>query len=431
MNSWLASANEAKCDFPLHNLPYGAYRARGGASHLCVAIGDCVLDLHGAAATGALGGVPEETVAACQAPVLNRLMALGPEAGAKLRARLQAMLADRAPEAEQRRVGPLLHPQAEAEMLLALEIGDYTDFYASREHAFNVGSLFRPANPLLPNYAYLPVGYHGRSSSVGVSPQEVRRPMGQRPAATPEGAPPTFGPSRQLDYELEVGFVIGQGNRLGEPIRLQDAERHVFGLCLLNDWSARDIQRWEYQPLGPFLGKNFATTLSPWVIPLAALAPFRGPGRAREAGDPALLPYLDAALDRSHGGFQVRLTADLISERMREHGMPALRVCESNLGDLYWTMAQMVTHHASNGCNLRPGDLLGSGTVSSAGAGAQGCLLEATQAGRKPLELPSGEPRAFLEDGDEVLLQAYCQNAQGLGLGWGVCKGRVLPALEM
>src|SRR6185437_14977874 len=402
-----------------------------GGAHLCAAIGDSLFDLHQAVGAGVLDELGPDIRDACQAPVLNRLMALGAPAAAALRARLQEFFGEFASEAMQRHLRPCLHPLDGAAMRLAFEIGDYTDFYASRDHAFNVGSLFRPANPLLPNYAYLPVAYHGRSSSIGVSPQTVRRPLGQRPAATPDGVPPSFGACRQLDYELEVGFIIGQWNPPGEPIPLAEAEQHVFGVCLLNDWSARDIQRWEYQPLGPFLGKNFATTLSPWVVPLAALEPFRGPARRRDAADPALLPYLDHAHDRGQGGFQVSLVAELTSELMRQRGLPGLRLCESHLGDLYWTMAQMVTHHASNGCNLRPGDLLGSGTVSGPGPAARGCLLEATQAGRQALALPTGETRTFLEDGDQVILRAYAQNAQGLRLGWGTCAGTIAPAKEL
>ncbi|MGH9393230.1 MAG: fumarylacetoacetase, partial [Terriglobales bacterium] len=389
MASWVASANVAGADFPLRHLPYGAFRAGGGKVHLGTAIGDQILDLHAAADLWAGGpeALPAVLLAACRAPVLNPLLELGTAAASSLRAALLNALADSAPAEQRERLLPLLRPQAQAEMLLPLVVGDYTDFYASRHHAFNVGSLFRPASPLLPNYNYLPVGYHGRSSSLGVSPQLVRRPNGQRPAATPDGVPPDFGPCRQLDFELEVGFIIGAGNRLGDPIALARAESHVFGVCLLNDWSARDLQRWEYQPLGPFLGKNFATTISPWITPLEALAPFRAPASPRTPADPPLLGYLDDPCDRAGGGFNVILQAELVSSAMRAQGLPPQRLCQSNLQDLYWSMAQMVTHHASNGCNLRPGDLLGSGTVSGPAPDARACLLELSSAGRHPVRL--------------------------------------------
>ena len=430
MSCWIASARGAQTDFPLLNLPYGALAAPGGEAHLGVAIGDEILDLRALLALGQLAELPEALRQACAAPTLNALMGLGPVLASRLRRHLTQLLTAAAGAGRETTAGAL-RPQAETELCLPLAVGDYTDFYASRHHARNVGALFRPDHPLLPNYNYVPVGYHGRSSSVGASPAAVRRPNGQRPGPGAGGLPPVFGPSRQLDYEVEVGFLVGQGNRQGEPIPLRGAEKHIFGLCLLNDWSARDIQRWEYQPLGPFLGKNFATTVSPWVVPLEALAPFRLPRAERPAADPAPLGYLDCAEDRAAGGLDLTVEAWISSRAMREQGLEPRRLSRSNMRDLYWTMGQMLTHHASNGCNLRPGDLLGTGTLSGAEPEARGCLLELTQGGQQPLLLPSGESRVYLEDGDEVTLRGWCERA-GVGrLGWGECRGGILPALQM
>ncbi|HUX67043.1 MAG TPA: fumarylacetoacetase [Terriglobales bacterium] len=428
MSCWIASARSAETDFPLHNLPYGALAAAGGEVHLGVAIGEEILDLRALRERGGLDPLPEAVRQACGAPLLNPLLELGPEAASRLRRHLTGLLSG---EAGREATAGALRPQAGAELRLPMAVGDYTDFYASRHHARNVGAQFRPDHPLLPNYDYVPVGYHGRSSSLVASPAAVRRPNGQRPSPGSTGAPPTFGPSLQLDYEVEVGVVVGQGNRLGEPIPLGAAEGHIFGLCLLNDWSARDLQRWEYQPLGPFLGKNFATSLSPWVVTLEALAPFRLPRPEREAGAPAPLAYLDAPADRAAGGLDMTVEAWLSSRAMREQELEAVRLSRSNLRDLYWTLGQMLTHHASNGCNLRPGDVLGTGTLSGPGPEARGCLLELTQGGKGPLVLPSGEHRGYLEDDDEVTLRGWCERA-GVGrLGWGECRGRILPAPEM
>jgi fumarylacetoacetase len=421
--SWVVAANQADCDFPIENLPYGAFAAAGGV-HLGVAIGDQILDLHAAAEAGIFPALPELLRAACRADVLNPLLALGPPMQARLRAALSACLAANAPDRE--RTAACLRPIAGADLRLAFTIGDYTDFYASIDHARNVGARFRPDNPLLPNYAYVPIGYHGRSSSIGVSPAEVRRPQGQRP---PHGAAttPDFGPSKQLDYEVEIGAVIGRGNPLGEPIPMGSAEDHLFGLCLLNDWSARDIQRWEYQPLGPFLGKNFATTLSPWVVTTAALEPFRVSARSRAAGEPQPLAYLNSPANQKTGGFDVTVETHLSSRAMREHSIEPVQLSLANVKNLYWTLAQLVTHHASNGCNLRPGDLLGSGTLSGPTPSERGCLLELATP-QQPVVLPSGEKRQFLEDGDEVVLRAYCQRPDGARLGWGECRGIILPS---
>jgi fumarylacetoacetase len=318
--------------------------------------------------------------------------------------------------------------QVDVEMVLPAVIGDYTDFYASIFHATNVGSLFRPDNPLLPNYKYIPIGYHGRASSLVTSGAPVRRPSGQTREGTAE---PVFGPAKALDYELEVGFFVSAGNTLGEPILIREAENHLFGICLVNDWSARDIQSWEYQPLGPFLAKSFTTSLSPWVVTMEALAPFRIPAFARATGDPPPLPYLGDPADQESGGLGMQLEVFLSSARMREAGTPPLRVSNSNFRDMYWTMAQMLTHHASNGCNLRPGDLLASGTVSGPEKDARGCLLELTSRGKEPITLPTGEQRKFLEDGDEVTLRGFCQREGFRRIGLGTCSGVVMPAKEI
>ncbi|MGB8775074.1 MAG: fumarylacetoacetase, partial [Terriglobales bacterium] len=317
--------------------------------------------------------------------------------------------------------------QADVDMLLPAFVCDYTDFYASIFHATNVGKLFRTDNPLLPNYKYIPIGYHGRASSLVPSGTHVRRPCGQ----TRDGdAAPKFGPTKALDYELEVGFFVSGANKLGETVPIADAEEHIFGICLVNDWSARDIQAWEYQPLGPFLAKSFATSLSPWVVTMEALAPFRTAAFARAEGDPAPLPYLFDVNDQEHGSLDLSLEVSLLSAKMREAGIAPLVLGRSNFRDMYWTMAQMLTHHASNGCNLRSGDLLASGTVSGADKTARGCLLELTSRGKDPVTLPTGEQRKFLEDGDEVILRGFCERDGFRRIGLGSCRGRILPSTQ-
>ncbi|MGH9476018.1 MAG: fumarylacetoacetase [Terriglobales bacterium] len=427
VRAWLPSANAPGTDFPIANLPYGAFAAIGEV-HLGVAIGDQILDLYAADQSGLLNSLPERLRAAYRQPQLNALMALDPALAQQLRLRLMHLLSTASAE-EQRQVRSVLAPQAGARLHLPVAVGDYTDFYASLNHATNVGLLFRPDSPLMPNYKYVPVGYHGRSSSLDVSPQAVRRPNGQRPGR--DGGPPDFGPCRQLDYELELGIFVGTGNVLGNAIPMTAAEEHIFGFCLLNDWSARDIQRWEYQPLGPFLGKSFATTLSPWVVPLAALASYRVPRAARPSGDPDPLPYLESEQDRSAGGVNVTLEVWLTTAAMRTAGTPPLRLSRSCASDLYWTPAQLLTHHASNGCNLRPGDLFGTGTISGPQAEARGCLLELTRAGREPVTLPGGETRGFLHDGDEVTFHAFCEASGQPRIGFGECRGRIEPALSL
>ncbi|MEI9973207.1 MAG: fumarylacetoacetase [Ignavibacteriota bacterium] len=395
--SWVESANEPGCDFPIQNLPYGTFR-HGNGSHLGVAIGDEVLDL----------------TEALQIASLRSVMAMSKPDRVTLRRRISSILSgDRTASAH-------LLPMAEVELLLPCEIGDYTDFYASLHHATNVGSMFRPDNPLLPNYKWLPVGYHGRASSIVVSGTAVRRPWGQ--TAEHPGGPPSFTPSRRLDYELEVGAFLGPGNPMGEPIAAPQAGDHLFGVCLLNDWSARDVQTWEYQPLGPFLAKNFATSISPWVITMEALEPFRRAPEARPPGDPQPLPHLHTAGDDA---YQIELEVWLQSARMAA----PLRVSRSTFSSLYWTLSQMVAHHSSNGCPLRPGDLIGSGTVSGPMKENRGCLLEMTWRGTEPLPLPTGEIRKFLEDGDEVILRGWCEAPGYRRIGLGECRGKVLPAI--
>ncbi|MBS1852039.1 MAG: fumarylacetoacetase [Acidobacteria bacterium] len=421
--SWVETAN-LPGDFPIQNLPFGVFRPRGStaAPRVGVAIGSFVLDLAGCAKDGLLNATPVPAKA-CEAPTLNALMALGEPHWWVLRNRLHDLLRSDAEAAIRRRVEAHLLPLAQAELLAPAVIGDYTDFYASIHHATNVGSLFRPDNPLLPNYKYVPIGYHGRASSIVVSGTPVRRPCGQR---KPGEQPPQFGESRQLDYELELGFFVGPGNTQGTPVPIASAEAHIFGVCLVNDWSARDIQAWEYQPLGPFLAKSFATSLSPWVVTLDALAPFRTGAYRRAAGDPPPLPYLSHADDEQYGGFDITLEVFLRSQKMREQNLPAARLSQGSFREMYWTLAQMLTHHASNGCNLRPGDLLASGTVSGAAAESRGCLLELTRRGAEPLPLPSGETRSFLEDGDEVVLRGYCEREGFVRIGLGECSGQVI-----
>ncbi|MBP7568893.1 MAG: fumarylacetoacetase [Acidobacteria bacterium] len=422
--SWVESANDPSTDFPLQNLPVGWGQPRdGGPPRVLAAIGDRVLDLAGARDEGWLPGVPAAVLEALDGPRLNALMACTPGGRCALRQALASLLGTR-PPAPARRIEAHLLPAEAVEMLVPASIGDYTDFYASVFHAERVGRLFRPDNPLLPNYKHVPIGYHGRASSIVASPAGVVRPLGQ---TRPEGASaPRFGRSARLDFELEVGLLIGTGNALGERVAVDRAEEHAFGLCLVNDWSARDVQQWEYQPLGPFLAKSFATTVSPWVVTLEALAPFRAPAFARPPGDPVPLAYLQPG--PAPGAFDVTLEARLSSQAMREQGLEPARVTRSRLADLYWTFAQMIAHHTSNGCNLRPGDLLASGTVSGPGDEACGCLLEATLGGRKPLRLPSGEMRRFLEDGDEVVLTGFCKREGFRRIGFGECRGRIQPA---
>ena len=420
--SWVETANVPGADFPVQNLPLGVFRRRGTNDpyHVGVAIGDQILDLHAAARTGALAEAAPPVQVALLDQTLNSLMAQGRVAVRGLRRAVHRLL--RVEGGDPPRPGLLL-PQADAELSVPADIGDYTDFYASIHHATNVGSMFRPDEPLLPNYKWVPIGYHGRASSVVPSGVPIQRPRGQ---IRDDGAvAPVVAPTRALDYECEVAAWVGRGNELGDPIPLERAEEHLFGLGLLNDWSARDIQRWEYQPLGPFLAKNFGTTVSPWIVTLDALEPFRIPASSRPPSDPAPLSYLDSAENQQRGGFAVELTVHLSSEAMRARGLEPIRLSRAALGGMYWTVAQLITHHASNGCNLRPGDLLGTGTISGPEPENRGCLLELTWRGRDPVQLPDGETRRFLEPGDEVTLRGRCEREGFRGIGFGECAGVV------
>lgn len=420
VKSWVESANDPQSDFPLFNLPYGVYRY-AGRTQIGVAIGERILNLRACAEEGLLGKISEYLSDACRSHRLNALMVLGPVSWTSLRHHLISLLAETASSGTRERLEPLLVPMSDVEMHLPAEIGDFTDFYASIHHATRLGRRFRPETPLMPNYKYVPVGYHGRSSSIVVSGTPVRRPSGQIKVPTEAG--PVYEPSRALDFELEMGFLVGAGNPLGQPIGIGHAEEHIFGMCLLNDWSARDIQPWEYQPLGPFLAKSFATTIGPWVVPLEALSHSRVPPVTRPAGDPAPLPYLTAP-SAAHAAFDITLEVYLQSKQMRTLGMEPALISRGNLRDMYWTMAQLVTHQTSNGCNLRPGDLLATGTLSGAEEGSEGCLMEKHKDG-EALRLPSDEPRRFLDDGDTVTFRAYAAR-DGFRIGFGTCTGTIL-----
>ncbi|MGI9076676.1 MAG: fumarylacetoacetase [Gemmatimonadaceae bacterium] len=430
LECWVRSAHDVATDFPIQNLPFGIFRRSESDDEprAGVAIGDQILDVTTWLSEGLFEGAAAEAAARCALPTLNALMALGNEAVSALRRGMVALLrSDGIGYENFKRLGDAcLTPMSGAQLYVPVQIGDYSDFYASLYHANNVGSMFRPDNPLLPNYKYVPIGYHGRASSIVLSGSEIVRPRGQHRDAKSET--PAFGSSRMLDYESELGFYVGRGNALGAPISIERASEHIFGFCLLNDWSARDIQAWEYQPLGPFLAKSFATSVSPWVITTEAIDPFRAPAFVRASGDPAPLEYLNAPADREKGGIQLSLEVWLRSARMREQKLPEFRLSEADFGSMYWTPAQLVAHHASNGCNLRPGDLLGSGTVSGENKTERGCLLELTWRGAEPLMLPTGEQRRFLEDGDEVIMRGYCEREGYVRIGFGDCRGVVLPA---
>ena len=423
LKSWAELAN-GHPDFPIQNLPFGIFSRHGGARRAGVAIGDEIFDLHAALAAGLFDGEARRAAEAASGDTLNALLALGAGARKALRARLSEILAAGSPD--RAAAEPLLHPASDCTLHMPARVGDYTDFYAGIHHATNVGKQFRPDSPLLPNYKYVPIGYHGRASSIGVSGGSVRRPNGQRKPATE--TVPSFGPSRNLDYELEMGIWIGPGNALGEPIAIGEAADHIAGYCLLNDWSARDIQGWEYQPLGPFLAKNFATTISPWIVTPEALAPFRTAQTSRPEGDPDPMPYLLDPADQDAGALAIDLEVLLETPAMREAGLPAHRLALSNARHMYWTAAQLVAHHASGGCNLQPGDLLGTGTISAPEESGFGSLLETTNGGRKPLALPSGETRRFLEDGDTVILRARGVRDGYASIGFGECRATILAA---
>ncbi|MEO7603093.1 MAG: fumarylacetoacetase [Sphingomicrobium sp.] len=424
LKSWVKSAN-SDSDFPIQNLPIGIFSEDKGRRRPGVAIGDFILDLPAIADMGMLEGGWVRDLAQ---PVLNGFFARGHRAQRELRAQLSQILSD---ERFRDDVEPTLIGQSEVRLHVPCLVGDYTDFYVGIHHATNVGKQFRPDQPLLPNYKYVPIGYHGRASSLRASGEDVIRPSGQRKG--PDEDAPSFGPSKRLDYELELGLWIGQGNALGSPIPINEASEHIAGYCLLNDWSARDVQAWEYQPLGPFLAKNFLTSISGWVVSPDALAPFRSAMPARPAGDPAPLDYLDDADDRAAGALPIKLEVTLTTEAMRARGLaPHLLSRGSAAAAMYWSAAQIVTHHSSNGCNLQPGDLIGTGTLSADSPNGLGSLLEISQGGKAPIVLESGETRSFLEDGDEIVLRAWCEepknNGAAVRIGFGECVGRVAPA---
>ncbi len=425
--SWLASANADGGDFPIQNLPFAVFRRAGSTESMRggVAIGDQVVDLGALSEARLLHGLASDAAHACDRPVLNEFFALGRAAWRALRHALFALLKDDAAPAMAEAMRGCLVPQAAVEFALPARIGDYTDFYTSIDHALNVGRLFRPDDSITPNFQWMPIAYHGRVSTIGVSGQTFHRPMGQ---ARAQGASaPTCGPCARLDYELELGIYIGCGNPAGEPIPLERAEEHVFGICLLNDWSARDIQFWEMAPLGPFLAKNFATTVSPWIVTLEALAPYRLPW-LRPADHPQPLAYLEGPANRAGGAIDIRLEVWLESEQARRDRSGPSRLSATRFGHQYWSIAQMVAHHTVGGCSLNPGDLFSSGTISGPGPGEAGAIIELTRAGQSPLTLNNGERRAFLEDGDAVLLRGWCEKPGHARIGFGESRGTVLPA---
>ncbi len=424
LRSWVEAANAPGADFPIQNLPFGVFRRKGSneAFRGGVAIGDQVLDLAAGHKAGAFSGEAAAAAANCADATLNPFMAMGSGAWSALRLALSRAL--RAGAAPAERLRTCLAPQSQVEHSVPAHIGDYTDFYTSVHHATTVGKQFRPDNPLLANYKWVPIGYHGRVSSIGVSGQTFPRPSGQTKAADAET--PTLGPSKRLDYELEVGVYIGVGNDLGKRVKIGEAGSHIFGLCLLNDWSARDIQAWEYQPLGPFLSKNFASTISPWIVTLEALAPYRVEW-IRPPSDPPPLSYLDSSDERAQGAFDIKLEVWLETAKMRESGQKPARLSRSNFRDAYWTIAQMLAHHTVNGCNLRPGDLFGSGTQSGPTPEEAGSLLELSAGGKQLVKLPNGEARTFIEDGDAIIMCGFCEKPGLARIGFGECRGIVLP----
>ena len=436
LKSWVESANDPNTDFPIQNLPFCQCRTgdieRG--IFVGVPIGDFVLDLAGCARDGFLnseelagfpfGGFDDEGLT----DEFEFLWALtiAPEIWVPLRRKLVELLSTSTSEHDRIAVGKHLVSRLDTSFDIPLEIGDYTDFYCSIYHATNVGSMFRPDNPLLPNYKYVPIGYHGRASSIVINGTDIKRPHGQNRSDAEK--PPVFIPCKNLDYEMEVGFFVGQGNELGTSIPIGEAEKHIFGLCLVNDWSARDIQAWEYQPLGPFLAKNFATTISPFVVTMEALAPFRTNAFEREPGDPQPLDYLNDADNQKFGGIDINLEVFIQTQKMRDEKIEPHLLSKSNMKDLYWTIGQMLTHHASNGCNLQTGDLIATGTISGKEKSERGSMLELSWRGTEPIELPNGETRRFLEDGDEIIMKGYCEREGFRRIGFGECRGRILPA---
>jgi fumarylacetoacetase len=424
--SWIEQANTRGCEFPIQNLPLGIFRAPGRDVRGGVAIGDVIFDLKAASAVGLFSNSAAAAARAASGPTLNALMALPLQKISALRHALSDLLRADGPHQERVESANALVPMREATMLLPTAIGDFTDFFTSLDHVTRVGTVLRPDAELPAAFKHLPMAYNGRTSSVVVSDTPVIRPRGQRRL----GRDVQFGPTRALDFELEGGINVAGGNALGMPISLRAAPEHIFGLCLLNDWSARDIQRWESTPLGPFLGKSFCTTISPWIVTAEALAPFRVPARPRAAGDPMPQAYLRDATDQREGGFDIELTATIQTAAMRSQRQAPVPITRTNLSTLYWTVAQMIAHHTSNGCNLRAGDLLGTGTASGPADEARACMLELTVGGSQPMKLPSGETRSWLEDGDEVAFHARAQRSGFVSIGFGECRARIAPAVS-
>lgn len=434
LQSWVESANDPATDFPIQNLPFGVFRTGDDEPRVGIAIGDQILDVAACIEAGLFEDAELEAAKLARGSSLNALMHWGKGPASTLRQAASALLRVGTEQGAKaaKLASRILVPMGDAELLLPAKIGDFTDFYSSIFHAQRVGRMFRPDNPLLPNYKYVPIAYHGRSSTIEVSGTDFRRPIGQRrsPNAPPEELP-TFEPSRGLDYEAEFAFFVGAGNQTGEAVPLDRAEDYVFGMCLLNDWSARDIQAWEYQPLGPFLSKSFASTISPWVVTLEALAPFRVSAYQRPQGDPKPLPYLHSDANESRGGLDITMEIAITSHAMREQGLEPHILSRTQFREFYWSIFQMLTHHTSNGCRLVPGDLIGTGTVSSSGDDEMGSILEKTKRGAEPLTLPSGETRSFVDDGDEIILRGFCEREGYRRIGFGECRARVLPARSL
>jgi fumarylacetoacetase len=425
--SWVASANEPGGDFPIQNLPFGIFRRSGSAEpgRGGVAVGDEILDI--AACAPLFEGAARAAAEVCGADTLRPLVALGADAWSALRLALSRLL-NHANREGRSSAEHLLTTQTAAELLLPFKITGFTDFFASINHATNAGRMFRPDQPLLPNYKFVPIAYQGRASTFRASGAAIQRPRGQ--IKLPDNPIPLRQPSNHLDYELELGMLIGKESSLGEPVSIDRAGQHIFGFCLLNDWSARDIQSWEYQPLGPFLAKSFATTISPWIVTEEALRPYRTNAFVRPPGDPKPLPYLHDATDQATGALDITMEVYLRSKEMIRRQIAPLRLSQSSAASLYWTVAQMVTHQTSNGCNLEIGDVIGSGTISGESEGSFGSLLEITRRGQTPLQLPTSEQRVFLEDGDEVIFKGFCERAGFARIGFGTCMGTISPALK-
>ena len=434
LRSWVESAQDESSDFPVQNLPFGMFRRGDDDARVGIAIGDQIVDVGACVDADLLDGTAEEAAKLASGTTLNALMQWGRGPAASLRDGVSRLLQEGTDEGTKaaRARARILVPMSDAELLLPAHIGDFTDFYSSIFHAERVGRMFRPDNPLLPNYKYVPIAYHGRASTVDVSGTDFRRPIGQRrPPTAPPDELPSFEASRALDYEAELAFFVATGNETGEAVPLDRAEDYIFGLCLLNDWSARDIQAWEYQPLGPFLAKSFASTISPWVVTLDALAPYRVNAYQRPEGDPKPLPYLSSESNERSGGLDVTMEISILSEKMREQGSKPHVLSRSHFREFYWTIFQMLTHHTSNGCRLATGDLIGTGTVSSSGDDEMGSILEKTKRGAEPLTLPSGETRSFVDDGDEIILRGYYERDGYRRIGFGECRARVLPARSL